>query len=122
MSEGDYVEMMNELKKVHTSFQNIETPLNCIYYTHDNGARPYRVDIQNKTVDVYVFEGYDMSDDDDDESSSNNTKVVYSDYDEKYTFFSRYIAKNIFVGKSPLNEMTEYSGLYDSSTMEIVFS
>jgi hypothetical protein len=66
-----------------------------IYYTHDNGGRPFKVEInedKNKHV-VDVYGNYQ-------ESKTYNKKV----YSTKYT--------NIWVGKSPKIEMTLFSGGY----------
>lgn len=55
-----------------------------IYQTHNNGGRPYQVNISGNNVEIYSLK-------------SNK-------------FHSSYQAKKIFIGKSPLNKMTEFSG------------
>jgi hypothetical protein len=64
-----------------------------IYYIHDNGGRPYKVEIDNNKTILNVFDNY--------EDSKTYKKNIYS---SKYS--------NIWVGKSPKIEMTEYSGGY----------
>jgi len=64
-----------------------------IYYIHDNGGRPYKVEIDNNKTTVTVFDNI--------EDSKTYKKNIYS---SKYS--------NIWVGKSPKIEMTEYSGGY----------
>jgi hypothetical protein len=64
-----------------------------IYYIHDNGGRPYKVEIDNNKNIVTVFDNI--------EDSKTYKKNIYS---SKYS--------NIWVGKSPKIEMTEYSGGY----------
>jgi len=60
------------------------------YYTHDNGGRPFRVDITEKYVKVYIGE-----------------------QDEPYVLIKTYVnLSQIFVGRSPKNAMTEFSGGY----------
>ena len=63
-----------------------------VYYTHDNGGRPYKVEIDGDTVQAYL-ESYQES-----TGSTYTNKVLTKVCDE------------IFVGKSPLCHMTEYSG------------
>jgi hypothetical protein len=64
-----------------------------IYYTHDNGGRPYKVEIHNDKNVLNVFDNI--------ENSKTYKKKVYS---TKYS--------NIWIGKSPKIEMTIYSGGY----------
>jgi hypothetical protein len=64
-----------------------------IYYIHDNGGRPYKVEIDNNKNILNVFDNI--------EDSKTYKKNIYS---SKYS--------NIWVGKSPKIEMTEYSGGY----------
>lgn len=60
------------------------------YYIHDNGGRPFKVTVNGTHVDVYKrngeWEGYE------------NEAVVSFD------------CQRVFIGKSPLNAMTEFSG------------
>ena len=64
-----------------------------IYYTHDNGGRPYKVEIHNDKNVLNVFDNID--------DSKTYKKKVYS---TKYS--------SIWIGKSPKIEMTIYSGGY----------
>lgn len=64
-----------------------------IYYTHDNGGRPFKVEINEDKPVVDVYDNYE-------ESKTYNKKL----YSTKYT--------NIWVGKSPKIEMTLFSDGY----------
>lgn len=69
-----------------------------IYYTHDNGGRPFKVEItssKKNVVNVYK----------EDQSESNS-----EDDSDKYDFALTFNPKKIFIGKSELNKMTEFSG------------
>ena len=76
------------------------------YLTHANGGRPYCVYISPKgnAVDVYKVPDSDEYDEDKDGKVQAYTKLVKS-----------FKAKEVFVGKSPLNEMTRHSGGYGVS-------
>lgn len=67
-----------------------------VYYTHDNGGQPYKVVYNDDVISVYLRNGCD-----------NNGKTLYHD-DAEYKFES----KQVFIGKSPRNQMTEFSGGY----------
>lgn len=62
------------------------------YYTLDNGAQPFIVKINKKEVRIYI----------------NNPDYILS---ESY-LVNTYQTEKIWIGKSPLNEMTEFSGGY----------
>lgn len=67
------------------------------YLTHDNGGRPFLVCIKNKDVLIYkipdtIYIGKDIKD------------YHYTDLIKKYN------VEKIFIGKSPLNYMTKFSG------------
>ena len=66
-----------------------------VYYTHDNGGRPYkvRVDDANKILKVYT----EIHNDDNDH-----------EYEKKHHISLKF--KKLFVGKSPKTRMTEFSG------------
>jgi hypothetical protein len=66
------------------------------YYIHDNGAKPFRVDIYKKIVTINIL----CSEYHDDPN------------DNCYKKFITYTPKEIFIGKSKKNEMTEFSGGY----------
>ena len=72
------------------------------YYTHDNGGRPFKVIIDDNKVFVYKREGYNLE----------NYSVLYSEKSIKYLKKNFFECKKIFIGKSPLNEMTKFSGGY----------
>jgi len=66
------------------------------YYTDDNGGRPFKVEIENKNVCIYKGNGdYDSDDDIDNDG---------------YKFLKEYQPEKIFIGKSPLNRTTRFSG------------
>jgi hypothetical protein len=65
------------------------------YYVLDNGERPFKVDIENNNVIVYKIEYI-----------SNSNDIKYAK--EPILIFNN--VNNIFIGKSPKNAMTTYSG------------
>lgn len=69
---------------------------NNIYYIHDNYGRPFKVIINKKNVKIY--------------------KEIETDLNEKNKYeqnsFLSFDAKEIFIGKSPLNNMTKLNGAY----------
>jgi hypothetical protein len=65
--------------------------MSTIYNTHDNGGRPFKVIIDNNTVEIH--------------------KQISGDPDV-YDPILIYHPEKVFVGKSPLNSMTQYSGGY----------
>ncbi len=76
-----------------------------IYMTHDNGGRPFCVYISpnKKEVDVYKVDEDDIPKDD--------------DYGKVHTYLKHvksFKPLDIFIGKSPLNEMTKFSGGHGS--------
>jgi len=64
------------------------------YQIHDNGGRPFLVETNNTTGSVYVYKRIDG----DDEIKFSVDPILSFD------------AKHIFIGKSPLNKMTKFSG------------
>lgn len=77
------------------------------YQTHDNGGRPFEVEIRNITQDKFIVKV--TTNDEEIEESQKYSNVFY--------------ASQVFVGKSPLNSMTEFSGgdgsNYDGNSMLI---
>ena len=67
------------------------------YLIHDNGGRPFKVVI-NDNVSVYNENGYNEQTD----------EIIYS----KEPIIDLKGISNIFIGKSPENEMTKFSGGY----------
>ena len=65
------------------------------YYVLDNAERPFKVDIENNNVIVYKIEYI-----------SNSNDIKYAK--EPILIFNN--VNNIFIGKSPKNAMTTYSG------------
>jgi hypothetical protein len=90
-----WIKNNKELKKInHTGYKR--------YYTHFNGSRPYLVYLGKE--DAFIYEvpqdmEMDSIGEEDDENRWMYTKLV------KHIKFIK-----SFVGKSPLNEMTEFSG------------
>lgn len=75
-----------------------------IYYTHDNGGRPFRVELSNnkKTLHTPVID-------------TNNLLNVFDNYPHSKTYNKKiYSTKytNIWIGKSPKIESTIFSGGY----------
>ena len=69
------------------------------YLIHDNGARPYCVYISDKNkIDVYKVDKNLVENENDYGKPHIYTKLIVS-----------YEAEKIFIGESPLNEMTEFS-------------
>ena len=68
------------------------------YQTHNNGDRPFLVEIQDKTIKVYGLNNKVIDDD----------NFQYTEY-PIFTFLNNI---EIFIGKSPKNKTTEYSGSY----------
>ena len=73
-----------------------------IYYIHDNGGRPFRVDISNNTVKIY-----EQIDCDSDSEINNNNGIMYNT-EPSHTFQPI----KIFIGKSPRDEITKYDKAY----------
>ena len=74
------------------------------YYTHDNGGRPFKVVIDDKKVYVYKYKKYD----------EHTNTFLYSEKPIKYEKKNHFKCINIFIGKSPKNPRTIYSGGYGS--------
>lgn len=74
-----------------------------IYYIHDNYGKPLKVIIGNGLIDIHKIKN--NNDNDNDENT-----------DDKYEIepFLQYVPQRIFIGKSPLNAMTEFSGGHGS--------
>ena len=66
------------------------------YLTHDNGGRPFTVIIDNNDIKVY---SNSFSDETEEYTTENFVLQIHNPY-------------QVFVGKSPLNEMTKFSGGY----------
>jgi hypothetical protein len=60
-----------------------------IYYTHDNGIRPYKIIIHKDSTNIDIYYNY----------SNNN-----------YDLLLNYTTNKIWIGESPLSEMTEFGG------------
>ena len=69
-----------------------------IYYTHDNGGKPFMVDINTAPTGKSIVKIYE-------EKYTDNDEVTYPKLIK--TFEN---VKLVTIGKSPLNEMTKYSG------------
>ena len=65
-----------------------------VYYTHDNGGRPFKINVDNKNNIVNVY----LKIPDEFENKYSNKSSLSIKY------------KKIFIGKSPLNKMTKFSG------------
>lgn len=74
--------------------ENIEDLRNCdCYFTHYNGSRPFAVYINTSTNQIYIYK-----------------QEIENDYVSTYTnFVTSFTPQKVFIGQSPLNEMTKYS-------------
>jgi hypothetical protein len=74
------------------------------YLIHDNGGRPFLVYISpKKRVDIYI--------------KDESIKYQEEEYGKIYTYtklVKSYKCKKVYIGKSPLNEMTKFSGGHGS--------
>ena len=70
------------------------------YFIHDNGGRPFLVYVAGNNVWIYKHSKETVVED---EKDLDNPKY-YTELVKEYT------AKQVFIGKSPKNEMTKYSG------------
>jgi len=75
------------------------------YFIHDNGGRPFLVYVGKSSVEIYKANDLDDEDEDGDRGKAAYTKLVkrYDDVDK------------VFVGKSPLNDTTRFSGGHGSN-------
>ena len=97
------------LKKNNSEYKKIkkETVGYKKYFTHNNGGRPYLVYVGKNDVHIYIrdekkyYIDWDNYSDDDKKNAWMYIKLVKS-----------YKPLTVFIGKSPLNEMTEFSGGY----------
>lgn len=74
------------------------------YLIHDNGGRPFKVDFENNILKVYkldeeAMEGVEVN---------QNSDIIY----EEEPVLEIENPEKIFIGKSPKNKMTEFSGGY----------
>ena len=90
-------EIYKEIKKIYSGYKT--------YFIHFNGGRPYLIYIKNNDVIIYGVDEnkIDISLYEDDE---NKNKWMY------INLVGKYKAKEIFIGKSPLIPMTNFSGGY----------
>jgi len=101
-----------EIKKKHIGYKT--------YFTHFNGGRPYLVYIKNNEVYVYhipknVYIDYLLY-----SNNEKNNKWMYIELVEKFN------VNKIFIGKSPLIEMTNFSGghgkYFDGNTILLLLN
>ena len=86
-------------KKIKAKYAGYKT-----YFTHFNGGRPYLVYIKNKNVAIYNVPENVMIDNE-----------IYKADDRKWMYINlvkKYKVKEVFIGKSPLIDMTKYSNGY----------
>ena len=67
-----------------------------VYFTHNNGGRPYKVEIY-QTNPVKIFQLADDEDDEDDENKSRHAEDDGDDDEVKYTYAMETKAEKIFV-------------------------
>lgn len=83
------------------------------YYTHDNGDRPFIVYLNdNNMVTVYVVPNFEdnmyMRETDKDRRYDDEDKEFERQLYQKKVYEAKY--ERIFIGESPLDEMTSFSG------------
>ena len=88
-----------EYKKVKKKHKGCKT-----YFTHDNGGRPFLVYVAKNKVSIYRIPKKRYISDDDWSKKENNNRWMHVELIKKYK------SSKIFIGKSPLNDMTRYSG------------
>jgi len=97
------------LKKNNSEYKKIKKEMVGYkkYFTHNNGGRPYLVYVGKNDVHIYIrddkkyYIDWDNYSDDDKKNAWMYVKLV-----------GKYKPMRVFIGKSPLNEMTEFSGGY----------
>ena len=78
-----------------------------MFYTQDNGGEPFKVTITDSIVNIYKFVESDRSESDENESDRSESE---DDHKDNYIHILRYEPLRIFIGKSPVNNMTTFSG------------
>lgn len=87
-----------------------------MFYTQDNGYEPFKVEISGSIVNIYkrvVDENSSECSESNENESNENESVEESSENEKnnkYIHILKYEPARVFIGKSPLNKMTEFSG------------
>ena len=88
-----------------------------IYLIHENGGRPYKVEINNETniVNIYKYEKQQELENQNFKESTVLPQILNDLKTLKYedSPVVTVTAKKIFIGKSPYNEQTAYSGGHD---------
>ena len=102
-----------EIKKKYIGYKT--------YFTHFNGGRPYLVYIKNNNVSIYnQSENFIIDDSLYDYNNYNNNKWMYINLVETYK------VNKIFIGKSPLIKMTQFSGghgkYFDGNTILLLLN
>ena len=96
------------LKKNNSEYKKIKKEMVGYkkYFTHNNGGRPYLVYVGKNDVHIYIrddkkyYIDWDNYSDDDKKNAWMYVKLV-----------GKYKPMSVFIGKSPLNEMTEFNGV-----------
>lgn len=88
-----------EYKKIKSKTKGYKS-----YFTHDNGGRPFLVYVSKKDVQIYKEDKKFYSTWSDWNTNDNNNKWIY------IKLIKEYKPLEIFIGKSPLNNMTKFSG------------
>jgi len=95
----------NKIQPVKSIVEENKKNYDC-YLIHDNGGRPFAVYISpnKKSVSIYRYPKNFLPSDDD---------VFQKSYIEYYSeLIKKYKCKDVFVGESPKNDMTKFSGGY----------
>ena len=102
-----------EIKKKYIGYKT--------YFTHFNGGRPYLVYIKNNNVSIYNQpENFIIDNSLYDYNNYNNNKWMY------INLVKTYEVTKIFIGKSPLIQMTDFSGghgkYFDGNTILLLLN
>jgi hypothetical protein len=113
------IDIMSEIftsKKQHLIDQHRNSR---VYRTHWNGCTGYIVVVEDQKNKVYIYgsshDGISDAESEEEECHYKNDVILTFEYfvEESYTrLVKSYDAIEIFIGKSTLNEMTDYSGDY----------
>lgn len=77
-----------------------------VYFIHDNGSRPFQVHINNQNI-VEIFDNWVYRD--------NKHVHIFDDEMLEPVLIDTIQAKEIFIGRSPQNRMTMFSGGHGSA-------
>lgn len=83
-------------------YNNEHIRVDNVYYTHDNGGRPFKIILDRYIVHIYKEKDNGIQVD----------GVTYGTIDGEYVLLKSLKVLKVFIGKSPLIRSTKYSGGY----------